>query len=1193
MASSGHPEIEEKLNALKSRLSSPAAMQMIRDNVYGDFNNRVTTNLYGSMESLFFYSYLSPIDRQLYIDGFGQNSIVPNMLNDDNSSHPNYKPGYPYKQNNISCIAISGGSLQGLETQNEYLSFAINVSSSIIIVGDLNVNGQVDLFLDDPACHLAGSKFYNIEDFDITSNLYKGIFWDFIDLYEIDIDYSLTQYYLPTFIPTFSSLDIQDFDVSINQQINPSINADLLNSIPVSQYFYMEQNHEHLDIQAFDQHLNNGLNQQLSHSHFISGNIVSNEGSPVTGSIITISDSNDNFLGTTTTDSNGNYGLPLNTLANQITIKAERDDFYSQYSSIAINSSQLEYSQNLRCMPIDPERLLVSERIIAGTEFFPTIDHVCIYLLQNYPNNSDEVRINLLSDISVDSCLMGFDPQFGNMKIILNGSNKKMHSSLELTSGFSSIQISAMNFIGANKAVYSNHLNNAEISFVSCNFENNDSAINLDNIQENNLISFKNCVFKNNTFSDTDHSDYYYNYDYLNTDSLTGVGGAIYINGINSSQNKVIIDNCSFSNNQAKVAGAVFVMGIPDLTISNCKFTNNYVNYVECNNIAYVDVSTASSLYIHKTSLNLHHNVFEETSSGDAQYPTFALLSLSENSNLYSLNNTYVNHHSAQSIKAYQNSHIDCVNDVYYSTGNAYRAVSSSESESSLINCLVYGFESPNPVFLNNSTAIDFITENPLLDDRYYPTWTLEQQSPCIEAGVRDLNGNDLWWFEDEEDQDVYGTRPEIGAMPSDMNGWGHVLPQDKVRWICFPYTLNDPNRHELSHYLQDVPISSIAASYQNNNQITQNAHVFGQKGFKITSSDDSKIDHFGKPVGSRFHYPSGNQIILSRLPFAEIGVNLIGYYKRESCNPMDAFQSLLDSGMIEIIKAEDWTIYYGAPQEPKGGSNHIGWHLISHTGMRPTLNFGEAVEVHYKGNEPYIEFNWSDGIPSVPKAITTKPSTFIYDEKENYLPMQVRIPEYNINRAEEPSGELGVYINGVCKGAGVISDSLVTVFAYIDSLTITENDTISFVIHDYQNSRSFNKFENYRVYDSNYESYVTKITRDINDSVVFFDLTSKEDQGNNVLPITTEIKSIYPNPFNPETTIEFNLKEGTDVNIKVYNLKGQLVKSVVNGKHEAGNHKVIWNGTNSNEQRVASGIYFCRMETKNKTVIKKMILMK
>ena len=84
-----------------------------------------------------------------------------------------------------------------------------------------------------------------------------------------------------------------------------------------------------------------------------------------------------------------------------------------------------------------------------------------------------------------------------------------------------------------------------------------------------------------------------------------------------------------------------------------------------------------------------------------------------------------------------------------------------------------------------------------------------------------------------------------------------------------------------------------------------------------------------------------------------------------------------------------------------------------------------------------------------------------------------------------------------------------------------------------------------------------------------------------------------YPNPFNPSTTISFSLPEAGDVSLNVYNVKGQLVKTLVNEQKELGNHSVVWNGKDNNDQKVSSGVYFYRINTGKFTEMKKMILMK
>ena len=95
------------------------------------------------------------------------------------------------------------------------------------------------------------------------------------------------------------------------------------------------------------------------------------------------------------------------------------------------------------------------------------------------------------------------------------------------------------------------------------------------------------------------------------------------------------------------------------------------------------------------------------------------------------------------------------------------------------------------------------------------------------------------------------------------------------------------------------------------------------------------------------------------------------------------------------------------------------------------------------------------------------------------------------------------------------------------------------------------------------------------------------------VVPIYTELTGNYPNPFNPETKINFNLHEDQMVEINVYNVKGQIVRQLVKDQHLAGQHSIIWNGTDDSGNAVSSGVYFYKMKTVNNSFQRKMILLK
>ncbi len=92
---------------------------------------------------------------------------------------------------------------------------------------------------------------------------------------------------------------------------------------------------------------------------------------------------------------------------------------------------------------------------------------------------------------------------------------------------------------------------------------------------------------------------------------------------------------------------------------------------------------------------------------------------------------------------------------------------------------------------------------------------------------------------------------------------------------------------------------------------------------------------------------------------------------------------------------------------------------------------------------------------------------------------------------------------------------------------------------------------------------------------------------------VTTKLLSNYPNPFNPVTNIAYSINETGNVTIDVYNLKGQLVKSLVDEVIEIGDHIVTWNGRDNSNKSVSSGVYFYKMKSSNFTSTKKMILIK
>ncbi|HHZ15426.1 MAG TPA: S8 family serine peptidase [Candidatus Cloacimonetes bacterium] len=96
------------------------------------------------------------------------------------------------------------------------------------------------------------------------------------------------------------------------------------------------------------------------------------------------------------------------------------------------------------------------------------------------------------------------------------------------------------------------------------------------------------------------------------------------------------------------------------------------------------------------------------------------------------------------------------------------------------------------------------------------------------------------------------------------------------------------------------------------------------------------------------------------------------------------------------------------------------------------------------------------------------------------------------------------------------------------------------------------------------------------------------------VVPVfDTALNGNYPNPFNPNTTISFSLKHKAQVNLTIYNQRGQKVRELIDEIMPAGNHHLTWNGTDDNGKGVSSGVYFYKMQSDNYTSTRKMIMMK
>ena len=100
--------------------------------------------------------------------------------------------------------------------------------------------------------------------------------------------------------------------------------------------------------------------------------------------------------------------------------------------------------------------------------------------------------------------------------------------------------------------------------------------------------------------------------------------------------------------------------------------------------------------------------------------------------------------------------------------------------------------------------------------------------------------------------------------------------------------------------------------------------------------------------------------------------------------------------------------------------------------------------------------------------------------------------------------------------------------------------------------------------------------------------IANSQDEVPTSLPTTYNLSVAYPNPFNPVTTMEFTIPEAGNVSVLVYNLKGQVVSTLLSGLKSADSYSLVWNAAN-----VPSGIYFVKAQADGYTATQKLMLVK
>jgi len=135
--------------------------------------------------------------------------------------------------------------------------------------------------------------------------------------------------------------------------------------------------------------------------------------------------------------------------------------------------------------------------------------------------------------------------------------------------------------------------------------------------------------------------------------------------------------------------------------------------------------------------------------------------------------------------------------------------------------------------------------------------------------------------------------------------------------------------------------------------------------------------------------------------------------------------------------------------------------------------------------------------------------------------------------------------------------------------------------------------------YDPRDWNYWIGIMQSPNNSIVkikgFYDKPSGIETGpsSSLIPTEFALGQSYPNPMNKGATFRYQLPFDSKVSLKIYNIQGQLVRTLFSGDEKAGYKSVFWDGRNLSGRMVSAGIYFYRLDAGNFSSVKKMVVLR
>lgn len=855
-----------------------------------------------------------------------------------------------------------------------------------------------------------------------------------------------------------------------------------------------------------------------------------------------------------------------------------------------------------------------------------------VTITNNYSNAQPAIRLNwhginhqdVISNITFLGCDLTGDSAKKGAAIVLDDGAAPIVTNCTFSQNRvgNSGTVSLLTGVGTGGAVYIGNYRRPQVErpvFTNCTFDNNytlngkgGGAVSLYGV-----AMFTECTFTNNETIIADGSNNTQNND---------MGGAVIVY-LKQAPGDISFNHCIFSNNRGKEeADDVFVVcadstntiqfncctfkattphfngakpaikfstlddGFPESTGAHLILTNN--KFLSCRKGAlhFCDRNAQNRLTF--TGNVVANNIYD----GYGVYSCYPDASSPEGSSYLNFSNNTFSGILGSGLILYQGPHTTITNTVFENCSSY--GISWNSHEENHPEWATRGLTVSHSLFSMSTPRYDFSGDSnrPLIEDavlslpemhlgyNYVPIWTASTMSPCIDAGIGTPDND--------------GTPPDIGARGVMRHKyWNYTFesPDEVERWYWVSYpvlnTITDNALVASEFFNELLPVyeTTVDGAIVYRPVYLEEIRWY-EEGDEYNIIWDEDAEVWTENINSHIvSSPQGYKIKLVERVYSEADLpisvtesgfktqdstqfpiyggveNWLGYFKEEAALPHNAFSAIWDD--ITRVCAKNWCLQ----RNPKTGMME---------GVFGYLQYGDLVIVNTNNNHT---FQWSENLPPEIPRIKGEPEHFVFDEKADYIPVYISIPDSLVATVSE----VGIYIDGTCKGAVVVEENYEQLSTYVDSAAELQNSEVQFVFYCDEGKGLGTQLK-----PLNLDNARLQVKHGAA-GYPFFEINLSWENMEYLAPPAFALKQNYPNPFNPSTTITYSLPKASRVRLDVFNVKGQHIKTLVNSELFAGVHKVVWDGKDVNNNAVSSGVYFYRISSPQGSISKKMLLIK